>query len=372
MKVTFKYLIAALAAMTVVCLPLAGQYRDNAALNRDMNTLAKANPSLCEIRSLAKTEGGKDVLVLIIGTGDKHSKPGIAVLGGVDGRYVLGRELAAGFAENLLKEAATTKIKELLSRVTFYVFPDVSPDASEQYFSKIRYERYWNARAIDNDRDFRLNEDPFEDLNNDGFITLMRIADPTGTLIESNDDPRILVTADFTKGETGKYLILSEGIDNDKDGSFNEDGEGGVNFNNNWTYNYEEFGKYAGIHAVSEKETKAVADFLYDQWNVFATIAFGPQDNLAQPSELQGQQGGAQGATTQAAFGARGATGATGDRSTMSVTRSDETVNRIVAEKFIAATGAKGTPAAVTSRGNFMDWAYFHYGRYSYSTRDGG
>jgi hypothetical protein len=368
MKISIKYLIAAFAAMILINLPAVGQYRDYATLSRDMNNLAKANPALCEIRSLVKTEGGKDILVLTIGTGDKNSKPGVAVLGGVDGSYVLGRELAAGFAENLIRDAASAEVKALLAKVTFYIFPDVSPDASEQFFAKLKYDRSWNARQTDNDRDFRMNEDPYEDLNNDGLITFIRVTDPAGTHIESTDDPLIMVPADLSKGQIGKYLIYTEGIDNDSDGLFNEDGEGGVSFNNNWTYNYEEFGKYAGMHAVSEPETKAVADFLFDRWNVFTTIAFGPQDNLAQPARATGQQGGAQGATTQAAFGARGATGATGDRSTMSVTRSDETVNRIVAEKFIAATGAKGTPAAVTSRGNFMDWAYFHYGRYSYST----
>lgn len=369
MKISIKYLIAAFAAMILFNLTAVGQYRDYATLARDMNNLARANPALCEIRSLGKTEGGKDILVLTIGTGDKNSKPGIAVLGGIDGRYVLGRELAAGFAESIISDAGSEEVKALLSKVTFYVFPDVSPDASGQFFAKVKYERSWNARQTDNDRDFRINEDPFEDLNNDGLITLIRVTDPSGTHIVSSDDERVMVAADFAKGQIGKYLIYTEGIDNDSDGLFNEDGEGGVNFNNNWTYNYEEFGKYAGIHPVSEPETKAVADFLFDRWNVFTTIAFGPQDNLAQPARATGAQGGAaQGGATQGAFVARGGTGVTGDREIMSITRSDESINRIVAEKYSATTGAKGTPPSVAARGNFTDWAYFHYGRYSYST----
>ncbi len=381
MKISFKYLITALAVLFFINLRTAGQYRDNATLSRDLNTIAKANPSLCEIKSLAKTDGGKEVLVLIIGTGEKHNKPGIAVLGGIEGNYVLGREVAAGFAENLLKEASTQEVKDLLAKVTFYVFPDVSPDASEQFFAKMKFERSWNAKQVDNDRDFKMNEDPSEDLNNDGFITMMRVLDPNGTLIESADDARLLVTADFTKGQVGKYVLYQEGVDNDKDDRYNEDGDGGVNFNNNWTYNYEEFGVYAGVHPVSEPEVKAVADFLFNQWNIFATIAFGPQDNLAQVARSTGGQAGASGATVtfqmSAGGGRAGAPGAAtaaptaptaASRGLQTIARSDETVNRIISEKYIETTGVKGTPVSPSARGNFMEWAYYHYGRFSYST----
>lgn len=367
MKRTSKNLFLALGVMVLVSVNVAGQYRDHATMSRDMSNLAKSNPAVCEFKSLVKTAGGKDIAVLIIGTGDKHLKPGIAVLGGVDGSYVLGREVAAGFAENIIKNISSTEIKELLSKVTFYVFPDVSPDASEQFFAGIKYERNWNARPVDLDRDFKMGEDPFEDLNKDGYITMIRVHDSKGNLTESPDDARLLVTADLLRGQTGKYFLHTEGIDNDDDGSFNEDGEGGVNFNNNWPYNYQEFGRYAGMHAVSEPETKAVADFLYDQWNIFATIAFGPQDNLSQQSRASGAGTAPTAAAVTAARGI-GATAPAANRTTMNVARSDEAVNRLVSEKYIATTGVRGSPAAQTTRGNFMEWAYFYYGRYSYST----
>ena len=87
-----------------------------------------------------------------------------------------------------------------------------------------------------------IDEDGYEDLNKDGLITLMRIKDPAGRFIESDEDERIMVEADISKGQSGNYLVYSEGIDNDKDGSFNEDGPGGVDFNRNFTFNYESFG----------------------------------------------------------------------------------------------------------------------------------
>ena len=45
-----------------------------------------------------------------------------------------------------------------------------------------------------------------------------------------------------------------------------------MSFNQNFTFNYEEFGVNAGLHPVSEPETKAVADFLFDRFNIYAVF----------------------------------------------------------------------------------------------------
>jgi hypothetical protein len=58
----------------------------------------------------------------------------------------------------------------------------------------------------------------------------------------------------------------------------------------------------------------------------------------------------------------------TGDRRINSVMKTDEMINKLVSDKFREQTGLKGTPPAKTSPGNFMDWAYYHYGRYSFGT----
>ena len=46
-------------------------------------------------------------------------------------------------------------------------------------------------------------------------------------LILDPDEPRLLRKADPAKGETPEYVLLIEGIDNDGDGRFNEDGPHG-------------------------------------------------------------------------------------------------------------------------------------------------
>ena len=226
-------------------------------------------------------------------------------------------------------------------------------------------------RSTDDDKDFVFDEDPYEDLNKDGFITLIRIKDPSGKYVESDEDKRIMVEADLSKGQTGSYLLFTEGIDNDKDEKFNEDGEGGVNFNRNFTFNYEEFGLNAGFYPVSEPETKAVADFLFNHFNIYMTIAFGPQDNLGQPLKASERQPSDSTAGMEQGTGqgmSRGERPPTGDRRITSITKSDETINKLVSDKYHEITGVKGAPVSKTTPGNFMDWAYFHYGRYSFST----
>lgn len=124
----------------------------------------------------------------------------------------------------------------------------------EQYFAPLKYQRQGNSAATDDDRDGKVDEDGFDDLDGNGKITLIRVESPVGDYKVHPDDARLLVKADLAKGEKGKYLLYSEGIDNDKDGTFNEDGPGGIWFNKNLTYKHPGFTAGAGEFPVSQKK----------------------------------------------------------------------------------------------------------------------
>jgi hypothetical protein len=128
-----------------------------------------------------------------------------------------------GFAEKFL-QSNNDSVKQLLSATTFYVFPNVSPDAMEQFFAPIRYERTGNSSTTDDDRDGKVNEDGYDDIDGNGKITMMRVESPIGEYKISAEDPRSMVKADLSKGEKGSYILYTEGKDNDKDGFYNEDG----------------------------------------------------------------------------------------------------------------------------------------------------
>lgn len=323
-------------------------YSNNARLTERVKALAQKYPQWVKSKSLTQTAGGKDIWMLTLGSGKTEDKPAVAVVGGVEGKHLLGVEMAIGFAEKLMASSTTDSIKNLLNKQTFYVFPNMSPDATEQYFAKVKTERSGNATKTDDDRDGKLNEDDFDDLDGNGKITWMRILDQTGKYKLNSDDPRSLLLADATKGEAGKYILLQEGIDNDKDGEFNEDGDGGVNFNKNSSFNYKNFIPGAGEYAVSEKENRALFDFLFDAFNVYAVITFGPVNNLSSPVTF-----------SPAGISKRIITG---------WFEADAKANALVSERYNKITKTKEAPKTQAESGDFSQWAYFHYGRLSFST----
>jgi hypothetical protein len=326
----------------------AQEYSNYAEQTNRLNALTKTYPALTSLTSLGKTNGGKDLWLLTIGSGKTESKPAIAVVGGTEGSHLLGTEMAIGFAESLLKGSATDSIKTRLEKTTYYVFPNMSPDAMEQYFSKLKYERNGNASETDDDRDGKTNEDGFDDLDGNGKITMMRVESQTGEYKLHPDDARILIKADASKGERGKYLLLTEGIDNDKDRSLNEDGEGGIAFNKNFTYRHNTFAAGAGDFPAGEKENRALLDFLYDAFNVYAVISFGSNNNLSTPIAYN-------------AIAAR-------EKILAGLLEPDARVNSMVSELYNKVTGTKDAPKASSAGGDILSWGYFHYGRYSFST----
>ena len=324
---------------------LSGQdYGNYSQITRRTQALKDKYPDKVQLKSLAKTAGGKDIWVLTLGKGETAKHPAIAIVGGVDGRHLLGVEMAIGVAEKLMEQQG---IDDILAKNTYYIFPNVNPDATEQYFAPLRYERTLNANATDNDRDGAVGEDPYEDLNGDKLITKIRVLSPKGTYIESAIDSRALVLADPSKGEVGKYLLISEGIDNDKDGLFNENGEGGVDFNKNFTFMYQYFKSGAGEWAISEVETRAVADFLYDAFNVHSVVSFGLHNNMSKASKAF--------MTTNVGLGREN------DQDTKIYNFISSMYNKHVPE-------IANTVAFPAEGGEFYTWAYQHYGRYSFAT----
>lgn len=362
-------------------------YPNHREMTTRLQALSRANPNMVKLESLAKTIGGKDIWLLTVGSGDLQNRPAIAIVGGVAGDHLLGAELALQFAERLLARTGEPETRQLLEGITFYVFPDMSPDAREQYFAPLRYERLGNANPSDYDRDGKLGEDPYNDLNGDGLITMMRVRDPRGEWMPHPEDERIMVRARPELGQRGEYFLYSEGIDQDKDGLFNEDGDEGVIFNRNFTFKYPAFKAGAGENAVSEQETRAIADFLFDAKNVFAVVSFGPANNLSEPLRFNEREAGGRipagwqerdvqinqlvslsynrhlGAATDAREGDPEAGPAPGRQNgtpnaAVAPGRQNETSGSAVAP-------GKGVPG---TDGDFFQWAYFHYGRFSFSS----
>ena len=342
-KQALPLFLGMLICFTSLQVSAQSDYSNYSKLTQKIKNLQRTNSSNSKLEQLTTTIGGHKIWALTLSKGNAKNKPAIAIVSGVDGSHILGPEMAVNIAENILKNHA-----DVLEKTTFYIFPNMSPNATENYFSKLKHYKNGNAKNTDDDRDGEVNEDPFEDLNNDGFITMMRVEDVTGDYIKLKEDNRILVKANKNKGQTGKYKIFSEGIDNDKDGKFNEDGKGGIAFNKNFSYGYNYFKPGVGEHPVSEKENRALLAFLYDQWNIFAIVTLGPENNLSSPLKYN-------------ASGAR-------KRVVTSILKQDAALNKFLSGKYNKITKTKGAPVSKGKGGDFFQWSYFHFGKLALST----
>lgn len=339
-----KFLLTGLLLGSLIC-GSANAQTDYPTLSQVTQRLQKlgSNASV-ELKTLTKTEGGKDIHVLKIGTGNKDQKPAIAVVGGVEGFHVLSVELALQFAEKLVAENS-----KALESTTFYIFPNMSPDAYEQYHAALKYERRGNAVAADHDRDGTPNDNGYTDLNGDGLITWMRVEDPMGDWMISKEDERVLVKADRSKGEAGKYRVFKESKDDDKDGKFAEDLKEGIAFNRSLTYKFPVFEPLAGDIAVSQKESRAMLDYLFEQWNIFAFVTFSPANNLSSPLKYNAPD-------------AR-------KRVVTSILEKDQAINAMVSEMYNKTVSQKAFQQSNQGTdGDFFQWAYFHFARLSFST----
>ena len=331
-----------------VCVHAQDQYSNYSQLTARVQAIGKNFSRFATVKSIGTTSGGKELWMITIGTGTTAGKPAIAVIGGVEGNHLLGTELAIGFAENLLRGSNSDSIQSLLNLSTYYVFPNMMPDATENYFGRLRYERIGNATETDDDRDGAVNEDGYDDLDGNGRITWMRVESPIGQYRTHPDDDRILIRTDIAKKDKGKYMLYSEGIDNDKDGSFNEDGPGGVALNKNLTFKHPSFTPGSGEFPVSEKESRALLDQLFELFNVHTIVSFGSNNNLSTPVSYNAQ--------------------AASQRIVAGYQETDAKMNALVSELYNDVMGVKDAPKTTAAGGDLLSWGYYHYGRNSFST----
>lgn len=253
------------------------KYHDAAEAASFLRQIEQKYPNLARVSVIGKSFKGQDLLVVELTNRRNRApeeKPGYYIDGGVHSGELTGSEqvlyLIWFYATNYGKDPAVT---ELLDTRTLYLRPKFNPDGSD-YALKNPDNLRSTVRPWDDDGDGLLDEDKSEDLDGDGAITQMRVKSPNGTFRISKDDPRIMVPR--AAGESGGeyYLVLSEGIDNDGDGSFNEDGVGGIDMNRNfprtWALPYLQSG--AGRFPLSEPETRATLDFIVAHPNITGIV----------------------------------------------------------------------------------------------------
>ncbi|MCB2210756.1 hypothetical protein KQI52_01440 [bacterium] len=246
-----------------------------------LRQLSKAYSGLASLQSIGRSEEGRDLWQLTINnpaTGDDLDKPGIYVDGTIHGNEIQATEVSLYLAWYLLENYGDiATVTEAVDRNAFYIVPTVNVDSRARFFEDAsNYNIGRSARVpYDDDRDGLLDEDGYDDLDGDGEILRMRVADPTGPYRTSPDDPRLMVRR--KPWEQGEWRIIErEGIDNDGDGQINEDLPGQLDMNRNyggtWQPPYVQYG--AGDYPMSAKPTYAVGQFVLSKPNLAFNWAF--------------------------------------------------------------------------------------------------
>ncbi len=246
-----------------------------------LKVLHNAFPKLTTLEEIGKSEEGRGIYALTINnpeTGDALSKPGVYVDGNIHGNEIQAGEVCLYYANMLLtKYGENEKITKAVDKNAHYIVPVVNVDGRYHFFTDGNTPHSNRGLRVpkDDDHDGLFDEDPYDDLDGDGSICQMRIKDPNGMYKSDPEDKRIMVRV--KPGEKGEYTILgSEGIDNDGDGRMNEDGEGYLDPNRNWGYNWmpNYIQRGAGNFPLSGTGIKAVNTFLTKHPNIIIGFAF--------------------------------------------------------------------------------------------------
>jgi len=217
-------------------------------------------------------------------TGKDTDKPAAYFEGGRHSGEITSSESILWLTQHLLANyGKDSEITALIDTKAIYLRPQNNPDGSNMYLFTEQRNRS-TVRPNDTDRDGLLDEDPEEDLDGDGIIYQMRKKASTP---EEKEKANFIIDPKDPKGRLmkrtfpgkGEYMVYTEGIDNDGDGSFNEDGIGGLdlhrNYPENWRPNtggdltgrgYTQFG--AGEYPLSEIETRSTALWVLSHPNI--------------------------------------------------------------------------------------------------------
>jgi hypothetical protein len=285
-----------------VAIPLTfDHYYTYEQVGEALKALHAAYPSMTTVDVVGQSDEGRDIWAMTVNnpkTGVPSSKPGVYVDANIHGNEIQGGEVCLYLLNELLtRYGQNERITKIVDRNVFYVVPVVNVDGRFHFMTDANTPDSNRSVRVprDDDRDGLFDEDPPDDLDGDGNITMMRKRDPFGKLKTDPEEPRLMIPV--KPGEQGEWTLIGlEGLDNDGDGKVNEDEEGYLDGNRDWGVNwappYVQNG--AGDYPFVSSTTRAVRDYLVARPNIIVVFAFhnnggmilrGPSNKAGEPMD---------------------------------------------------------------------------------------
>ncbi len=306
----------------------------------DVDALVSAwsGSGLVERLDLGRSAGDRELFAMQFGAPGAvplAERTTVLLIGALDGVSIAGSEAVLAITEALLGAPGA-----LPGDVTFVAVPWANPDGRARWLAT-GFPDGRNDAPRDDDRDGVLDEDPGDDVDGDGLVLEMLLEDADGAWVRP-EDGRFLRPA--REGEAPRYTRTREGRDDDGDGSFNEDGQGGVvidrDFPVNWSGPWS--GSPAGPWPLSQPETRALVELALARRTAIVLVFQGNHGRLAVPGGLPA-----------------------GDDVVALPFASDEPTLRAAQELFTGATGRAASGLAPLHEvhagvrpGSLIDWCY--------------
>ncbi|MFT5289967.1 MAG: hypothetical protein ACI82F_002038 [Planctomycetota bacterium] len=245
--------------------------------NQDMEELLArwtAN-GLAERLVLGESAGGRPLLGVVLATPGPipaRERTTVLIVGGLDGRSCNGTEAAVRVIEDILGA-----MERLSPQIAVVVVPWANPDGLTATFEGRISAR--NGAPLDEDLDGFVDEDGPDDIDGDGVILSMLVADPEGPLARA-EDARFLRPA--TAQDQERWRLVPEGRDDDNDGSYNEDGPGGQRLDASFPVGWSP-GLDTGSAPLSSPEARALVDLVRSRRVAVALFLQGNHGGIAIP-----------------------------------------------------------------------------------------
>ncbi len=184
-------------------------------LTRLLFAYAEAYPTLVAVRSIGKSHEGRDIWVATvtnIATGAAADKPAFWADGNIHAAELTASTTVLYYLNTLVTQyGSDADVTALLDSRAIYLCPRLNPDGAELALA----DRPRHIRS--STRPYPFDEEPVEgltreDIDGDGRVLFMRIADPHGTYKKCEADPRLMVARE--PGEFGGeyYRLMPEGF----------------------------------------------------------------------------------------------------------------------------------------------------------------
>jgi murein tripeptide amidase MpaA len=246
------------------------------------DTVAR-HPDLVMLDTYGRSHEGRDLWIVTVtdgSTGAHDTKPAHWVDASIHATELTATVAACHLIQHLADGFGTDDaVTEALRTRTFYIVPRVNPDGAEWALADSPRFRRSSTRAwpwTDGHRWPGLHR---EDVDGDGRLLQMRLADPSGAWMPHPDDARLMipVPADGrVTDDVQRYRLLTEGTVVDHDGFTipAPPAVEGLDLNRNFPAGWGTSVPGSGDHPLSEPEIDALVRAIAARPNICGTNAF--------------------------------------------------------------------------------------------------